>query len=480
MIGPNAKELIGILESAPMRPPQYRLWFLSTGGTFLDGFSIFVLGVALPLVSDRFQLSSGMVGLISAALILGAVIGASIGGAASDRLGRKPLLLVSMTLVGLASVACVFVGGPYGLFAAQLVIGIGVGIDFPVAASYVSEIVPARSRARMMVATITFQSIGMLVGAAVCIAALHVLDRTSAWRVFFGCEAVLAAALLAGRAFMPESPRWYLGHGRGSEAGTVIARLVPADRSTIERLAREVDRDARPTGTRTRVGRPPGVAALFERKNLKKTVLASVPWQLMDIATYGVGLFTPVLLAAMHGSKPTGGPIAADLATSKGSGLIDVFLLVGFVVGMFVVPRIGRIRAQLIGFVGMVLGMVVLYVATRLPGGPSAHVALVFAGFITFNLLMNIGPNSTTFSLPPELFSTRLRATASGFAASFAKLGATVGVFVLPIVKARYGVPAVLMLMAIVSALGFVVTLVFGRGQEEPVALHEQEPAAAA
>jgi predicted MFS family arabinose efflux permease len=91
----------------------------------------------------------------------------------------------------------------------------------------------------------------------------------------------------------------------------------------------------------------------------------------------------------------------------------------------------------------------------------------VFAGFILFNLSMNAGPNSTTFTLAPFLFPTQLRATASGFAAGVAKIGATLGVFVLPILKGNLGVPAVLGMMALVSLLGLVVTLIFGHEDTE-------------
>ena len=80
---------------------------------------------------------------------------------------------------------------------------------------------------------------------------------------------------------------------------------------------------------------------------------------------------------------------------------------------------------------------------------------------------MNAGPNSTTFTLAPILFPTQLRATASGFAASVAKFGATIGVFALPILKGKFGVPAVLGMVMAVSALGLIVTLVFGRQDRE-------------
>jgi predicted MFS family arabinose efflux permease len=121
---------------------------------------------------------------------------------------------------------------------------------------------------------------------------------------------------------------------------------------------------------------------------------------------------------------------------------------------------------QVIGFAGMTCGMILLMVAVYLSNS-SLHIPLVFTGFIVFNLLMNAGPNSTTFTLAPILFPTQLRATASGFAAGVAKIGATLGVFVLPILKNKFGVPAVLGMMAAVSLLGLIVTLVFGREDTE-------------
>ncbi len=124
---------------------------------------------------------------------------------------------------------------------------------------------------------------------------------------------------------------------------------------------------------------------------------------------------------------------------------------------------------QATGFAGMAFGMLLLMIAVRLSNSPAGagHIPLVFAGFIVFNLLMNAGPNSTTFTLAPILFPTELRATASGFAAGVAKIGATLGVFLLPILKGTFGVPAVPGMMAAVSILGLVVTLAFGHEDTE-------------
>jgi hypothetical protein len=86
----------------------------------------------------------------------------------------------------------------------------------------------------------------------------------------------------------------------------------------------------------------------------------------MDIATYGVGLFTPTILGAIEISALTRRLVARDFALAEGSALIDLFLLIGFLLGVLIVPRFGRIRMQAIGFMGMVVGMVMLLAAVGL------------------------------------------------------------------------------------------------------------------
>ena len=186
----------------------------------------------------------------------------------------------------------------------------------------------------------------------------------------------------------------------------------------------------------------------------------------MDIATYGVGLFTPAILGAIEIFGRTRGITAHDFALAEGSAIIDLFLLVGFLLGVWMVPRFGRIRMQAVGFAGMAVGMFMLLAAVGLTNS-NLHIPLVFAGFILFNLLMNAGPNSTTFTLAPILFPTQLRGTAGGFAAGVAKLGATLGVFLLPILKEKFGVPSVLGIVSAVSLLGLVVTLILRREDTE-------------
>jgi MFS transporter, putative metabolite transport protein len=374
------------------------------------------------------------------------------------------LMLADMIIICAGAAASALAKEPAMLFIGQLLVGVGIGTDFPVSSSYVSEVLPRRDRARLMVATIACQSVGMLLAGAITLVLLKSVDSMQNWRLFLAAEGVIALLFFLLRLSEPDSPHWLMAQGRFAEAAQAFVRIIPEQREAVLQVTSHVGNQN--LASTIAHARMPGLRILFSRTYRARTVLVAVPWFLMDIATYGVGLFTPVILGAVDISARGGSAITHDLVVAKGSSAIDLFLLFGFIVGIWAVPKFGRIRMQVIGFAGMTCGMILLMIAVYLSNS-SLHIPLVFTGFIVFNLLMNAGPNSTTFTLPSILFPTQLRATASGLAAGVAKIGATFGVFVLPILKGKFGVPAVLGMMAAVSVFGLIVTLVFGREDTE-------------
>ena len=219
---------------------------------------------------------------------------------------------------------------------------------------------------------------------------------------------------------LPESTRWLIGQGRNRDAVHMLERIVASDRCRLERMASRLGSSVHFVARVPPSAKPPGFATLFGPASLRSTLLSTMPWFLMDIATYGVGLFTAVLLAEMPFEGRELSPVPQVAALARGTGLIDLFLLLG----------------------------------TTLMVGTQQHVPLVFAGFVVFNLFMNMGPKSIPHILPTELYPTQLRATGAGFAAAVAKIGAALGVFALPLVKSSFGVPTVLALMVIISLLG--------------------------
>lgn len=454
-----------MLDSCPVRPRHYVLWGLAAGGTLLDGMSLAALAIALPLIKQTYAMSPLMVGAVSAGSVIGMAVGAMAGGWTSDRIGRRRLFLFSMSLIAFASVGSALAWAPLLILLSQFLLGCGQGCEFPNSSAYVSEIMPKKVRNRMLVATITMQSVGMLIGVSLGYMLLSANPAIETWRYFLGSRAVVAALFFVGRYFlMPESPIWLMSRGRNVEAATAITALVPDQRQQLTEFGgqsgdQSFRSDEHPEGS------PTGFSVLFSRRYIRRTALAAGAWMLMDFSTYGVGHFAPSVLATLFSGEQGSGPIASEFSSIEGSFALDGFLLIGFLLGMWLVPRFGELKMQRIGFLGMVVGMAILFVAVGTHGdAKSANMLLVITGFCVFNLMMNMGPNSTTFGLPALLFPSEIRATAAGFSAACAKTGATMGTLFLPMLGKAIGLGYTLAILAGISALGFAVTAVLGSG----------------
>ena len=468
-VHPDHASMTRILDESPLLPIHYRIWALSTGGTLLSGVSMFLLGVTLPLIIPIFAMPATSIGLAAAMLMGGTVVGALIGGHLADRLGRKPVMIMDMILLMIATLLTALAPDARILIGAELLVGVGIGMDFPVGSSYLAEFMPQGRRGRMMAASIAVQSIGMLVGAGFALVLLqdaHSGDNT--WRWLLAAEALLVLPYLLGRLTLPESARWCMGRGHNAEAARILERIAPRQKAMLAAMAQRLGKKIHHVA-KTRPGRHMGIWTLFSPEYRRRTLLVTLPWFFMDVATYGVGLFTTILLGTMRNGENVGimNGVGRGLANALDSGKVDIFLLLGSLLSLWMVPWLGRIHMQMIGFGGMTLGMGLLYVATELAGGTAAHPQIILSGFMVFNLFMTAGPNATTFILPTEMYPTQVRAFSAGFAAAVAKIGATISVFLLPVIQSALGVTVILLLMGTVSLLGLVLTYHFrvqGRG----------------
>jgi MFS family permease len=447
------KPLGASLDEAPFTELHFRFWLLAALGIMLDGFDFFIIGVAGPLLTMDFNLSSAEEGLVTAAAIVGAIFGAGLLGPLADKIGRRRIFRVDLVIFVVFSIICMFAWSVWSLIAFRFVLGIAIGLDYPIAASYLAEVLPAKARGRWLVSAFSLQAVGILMGAAVGVIVLSIAPHVDAWRWMLGFGALPALVIIWLRRGVPESPRWLAQNGREEEAAEVTEQLVghPV-------VVTEADR-AKSVET------PEGLKALiqprlFKRDMIRRTVFTSVPWFLMDIATYGVGVFTPTLIAAMivHGANTHF--LADDIASTKATAVLDIFLPIGFMIAILLVERVGRIPLQIVGFIGMTVGLCILATADLLHGGGEAHLPMVAVGFVLFNTLMNAGPNATTYALPAEVFPSEIRAAGHGFAAACAKFGAALGVFLFPVLLGSIGASALLFGVAGCCLLGLTVTYV--------------------
>jgi MFS family permease len=435
------------LNEGPLTRPLIKIWFLSAMGVFLDGFDLFVLGVALPFIARDFSPSPWELGLIAAMAPVGAILGTSIGGRLCDRFGRRPVFVVDLGIFIVFAIASALAWNVASLLVFRFILGIGVGADYPISATYVSEFMPSRLRGRMLVSAFSFQALGSLTGAAIGLLIIFVYPHPDAWRVMLAAGAVPALIILVLRRSTPESPRWCQLHGKAAEAAAICSQISGQD-----------------VAVSTSDEQPLPWKALYSPQYIRRTLLTTIPWFLMDICLYGIGLFTPVILATLGFGAARGSFIAADLRSTEGAVFLDSFLVIGFAIAIWQIDHIGRIRLQMIGFIGMTLGLLLVGLGAVSRASGSQEISAILIGFALFNLMVNMGPNPTTYTLPAEIFPTALRGSGNGNAAAAGKIGAAVGIFLLPIIRAGLGLPLLMALVAGVSFAGFLVTWALGEG----------------
>lgn len=450
---PGGKTLQTYIDETPPRPlsaMQWRIWALAATGKFFEGMVIFLTGVAIPKIEKNFSLAAGQSGSVAAASLFGILVGASLFGNLADRLGRKSIFILEMALfslfVGLTALAWNLTSLVVFLFC----VGVALGADYPTAHLMISESIPSHYRGRMLLGAFTFQSVGSLGGVLLGLLVLQIDPTIGAWHWMYAALVIPGFLVAYLRTHIPESAHW------------LISRNAPAaaHRAAKSLLSRPVEL-VTPSSSSFHNSTRRGFKLLFAPQNIRATILTSVPWFLQDLATYGIGIFTPTILATLF-TQEQPDYILKDIAATQGSGVIDLFLLIGFLTALPLVDRLGRIPLQIIGFVGCGVGLWIASLsAAVIPTGHELKVFLVFCGFIIFNFMTNLGPNAMTYILAGEVFPVEFRGIGAGFAASFAKVGAVLTAYFFPILRHRIGTANLLYGLVVTSLLGALVTFLF-------------------
>src|SRR5262245_23331726 len=235
----------------------------------------------------------------------------------------------------------------------------------------------------MVLAAFGFQAVGGLVGTAVGFLILFENPDIDAWRWIYASTLVLAVPVTIGRCFIVQSPLWLMFRGRIEEAQAATQRLLlrapPYPKKVVLHRLQAGDKREYPESA--------SWSALFRGTNLRRTILASVPWFLQDLGTYGIGIFTPTILATLIGAsidhpRNTAELIQRDILATKGAAFIDVLLIVGIVFAVLLADRVGRIRLQIFGFIGCAVGLLLAAL--------SLHVGGTLSGVLLFSRVYGV------------------------------------------------------------------------------------------
>ncbi|WP_144151025.1 MFS transporter [Paraburkholderia sp. BCC1885] len=195
----------------------------------LDGLEVTLAGAVASALkaSPTLHFTNSEVGLTGSAYILGAVLGALGFGWLTDRLGRRKLFFITLTLYLAATAATALSWNLASFLLFRFLTGAGIGGEYTAINSTIQEFTPARVRGWTDLGINGTFWIGAAIGATGSLVLLdpHLLPSDWGWRGCFFIGAALALAILPMRAWVPESPRWLLTHGEAREATQIVEHI---------------------------------------------------------------------------------------------------------------------------------------------------------------------------------------------------------------------------------------------------------------
>ncbi|MGP3774502.1 sugar porter family MFS transporter [Streptomyces sp. SDT5-1] len=385
-------------------------------GGFLFGYDSSVINGAVEAIRDRYDIGSAALAQVIAIALIGCAIGAATAGRIADRIGRIRCMQIASVLFTISAVGSALPFAIWDLAFWRIIGGFAIGMASVIGPAYIAEVAPPAYRGRLG----SFQQGAIVIGIAVSQLVNYALLQAAggnqrgtlmgleAWQVMLGVM-VIPAVLYGLLSFaIPESPRFLISAGRVDRAKQVLEEVE----------GKEVDLDARVAEIQH--------AMRSEHKSTFKDLLGG-SFFFKPIVWIGIGLsvfqqFVGINVAFYYSStlwQSVGVDPTDSFFYSFTTSIINI---IGTVIAMIFVDRIGRKPLALIGSVGMVIGLALEawafsydLVDGKLPA-TQGWVALVAAHFFVLFFALSWGVVVWVFL--GEMFPNNIRAAALGVAAS--------------------------------------------------------------
>ncbi|KAK6937782.1 Major facilitator, sugar transporter-like [Dillenia turbinata] len=457
-----AREQLQVLNALDVAKTQ---WYHFTAivvagmGFFTDAYDLFCISLVTKLLGRIYyhvdgaekpgSLPPGVSAAVNGVAFCGTLAGQLFFGWLGDKLGRKKVYGMTLLLMVICSIASGLSFGhtPSSVMATlcffRFWLGFGIGGDYPLSATIMSEYANKKTRGAFIAAVFAMQGFGILAGGIFAIivsaafkarfpAPAYEVDPIAstipqadyAWRIILIVGALPAAMTYYWRAKMPETARYTaLVAKNATQAASDMSKVLQVE---VEAEQEKVDRLAAKTGSSYGLFS----SKFFARHGLHLLGTCST-WFLLDIAFYSQNLFQKDIFSAIGWipNAKTMNAMEEVYMIARAQTLIALCSTVpGYWFTVALIDRIGRFAIQLMGFFFMTVFMFALAIPYDNWTRKENRIGFVIMYSLTF-FFANFGPNATTFVVPAEIFPARFRSTCHGMSAASGKLGAMVGAF---------------------------------------------------
>ncbi|KAJ9553831.1 hypothetical protein OSB04_017876 [Centaurea solstitialis] len=539
-------KVLSALDVAKTQYYHFKAIIIAGMGLFTDSYDLFCIPPIMRMIGriyypkfDKdvkeakwFEVPDVITSTMIGVALIGTVIGQIIFGRLGDRVGRRRVYGVSLILMVMGSIGCGFslttltpmVFVSLGFF--RFLLGMGIGGDYPLSATIMSEFANKRTRGAFIAGVFSMQGFGILLSSLVTITVCTIFkavadnlqnplmelqaSKTSAevppvsdlaWRIILMIGAIPASMTYYWRMKMPETAgpskpglkpvSWSSCHDTlptpicvakveiFSTADSLFTALVEKNtlqaakdmekvmNVSLSQIREDIDTMDTPN-TRAAFSNTYGFFSReFFRRHGRDLVAASTNWFLLDIVFYSLNLFQHHTFKHHMKQKNEMNLYEDALQVAKYQAIVAACATIpGYFATVYLIDYVGRVKIQAMGFLFMAASLFTIAKVNKGDWESDATVGFMILYGLTF-FFSNFGPNTTTFIVPAELFPARFRATCHGISGAVGKVGAIIGtvgfLWASRDPPNGLGVSDSLRVMGGVCILGFFVTYFFTR-----------------
>ncbi|MDK4718477.1 MFS transporter [Rhizobium sp. CNPSo 3968] len=404
----------------------------------IEAWDLYAIAFVLIFIKTDFNPTAAQLGLATAAVQGGALIGALLGGVFADYFGRKKVFIGTMILFIVLALAQAFVRDIWELILIRFLIGIPLGSDISNGYAYIMESMSKGKREQMGSRWQFMFGLGE-VFAIIIITVMYIsgMDHSLLWRVALALGAVPAAILLFWRLDLPETPLSLLQRGHFRKAKEVSKRLFD---DPLDMLPNQDVQLAKP-----KLG---DFLKVIWADPIKKraTIFSWISNACQGAEFTAWGFYLPVILVLSGVGVSSDGNITG---TNMVTALIFCLATISGYVAPLMLPKIGHRGVAMWGFglafLGLILGGLGIQYDWKI-------IIVVGACILMWGHYWDASNGMTISSM---VAPSRFKATASGFGYVFVKGASFFGAFVFPILSEQFGKAGATFSVAILSLIGF-------------------------
>jgi SP family galactose:H+ symporter-like MFS transporter len=370
---------------------------ISALGGMLFGYDTGVISGAILFIRKDFLLSPAQVEVVVSCVLVGALLGAIVGGVLADRFGRRRVIIVTAILFAAGAIETALAPSITLLIAGRIIVGTAIGVASFTTPLYISEVAPVNIRGRL----VSINQVALTSGIVISYLVDYSLVAVQGWRWMFALATVPAIILAIGMFLLPESPRWLVSRNLIDSAQKVLIRIRGNKDVNVELEDIQKSLAVQSGGWRD----------LFTPL-IRPALIVGVGLAILQQIT---GINTVIYYAPMIFEFTGIKSASASILATVGVGLVNVVMTV---VALVLVDRIGRRPLLLAGLSGMIVGLGVLGLAFFLPGlsGSLGWIAEISLMLYVGAFAVGLGP--VFWLLISEIYPLKIRGVAMSIATS--------------------------------------------------------------